>query len=576
MTRPRIVSSGLVVAVVATLVITGLVIDAVAGGGRTFGPTDAEVPLLAGSSTCAAMQLGGESQVTATTVAAPVEPEADELAEGAESDDGAQGAEGSNDAAALDVPGGPAALLRLDSDGRTRSLAEPAVDGGVVATTLSDGAASGAVTVRWHEAPTLLSRRWGVDSTQRVPGTVEGPCPAEPGTDWVVPGVATAGGAAAQLFLANPTDGSASLAVSFTTPDGPVAPTRLANLAVPAHGQVTVDLNEFMPEEPDLGVVVSTRAGRVVAEVVQSLEAAVGGVDGRSLVVATPTLAEVWTIPWVTAGEQESGWIWVTNPGDEATDVRLVVHTEAGPTVPPDSGVTLPPGATRRIDLRGALAEVGTAAVTVRSAPGVPIAASGGVLRAVEDDAVRGGVAVVEALQAGRGPHAALSAVGATGLQRRLALANPGDIEAVVAVSVVGRSVAATRQVSSGLRIPPGTSLQLDLDGELPLEGGFAVVVDATEGTAVAALVTESAEGPLDLTAVAARRFPTTVTIPRPTAVVDRSLLHPVDRGELVDDPTVDQREDDPVEDDPDTGLVTDPVSPAPDPGAPTPDPDDP
>lgn len=538
MKRPRReIPSTAVVAVVITLVITGLVVDGVAGSGRALGPTQAEVPLLAGSSTCAAMQLGDESQVTATTVATAPQ----------DTDD-------------------PAASLRLASDGDLRSLAAPAIDGAAVATAVEHSSAAAALTARWHETPLLLSRRWTIDSTQRVPGTVEGPCPAEPRTDWVVPGVATAGGAAAELFLANPTDGPASLAVSFTTPDGPVAPTRLANLAVPAHGQITVDLNQFVPEEPDLGIVVSARAGRVVAEVVERLEAAVGGVDGRALVAATPSLREVWTIPWVTAGDQESAWVWVTNPGEEATDVRLVLHTESGPIVPPDSGVTLAPGTTQRIDLRGALAEVGTAAVTVRSAPGVPIAASAGVLRVVEEDAVRGGFAVVEGLPAGGGLHGALSAVGAVGQQRLLALANPGEAEAVVDVRVVGRSAATVRAAATGLRVPAGASLRLPLDEDLPLAGGFAVLVDVVDGAVAATLVTEAAEGPLDLTAAAARPFPTSVAVPTPEVVIDRSLLHPIDRVELEDDATGAQDTED--------GVGDDDGSPEPGEGAPAPDPE--
>lgn len=534
--NPRnVFSSGAVLAVVVTLVVTGLIVDSVAIGTRSLGATDAEVPLLAGSSTCAAMDLEDASQVTATTVAAPLE-----------------------DATA------PDASLRLAADGEVRALADLAVDGGVLATAVADGPGVASVTARWHEAPLLLSRRWTIDSTQRVPGTVEGPCPAGPATDWVVPGVTTAGGTAAVLYLANPTDGAASLEVTFTTPDGPVAPTRLANLAVPAHGQVTVDLNQFVPEEPDLGVVVATRAGRVVAEVLQTAEAAVGGVDGRSLVVAEPTLGETWTIPWVTAGDQESAWVWVTNPGEEATDVRLVLHTEAGPVVPPDSGVTLAPGATQRIDLRGALSEVGTAAVTVRSAPGVPIAASGAVLRVVEGDAVRGGLAVVEAQQAGEGPFAALSAVGATGTQRRLSLVNPGEVDAVLDVSVVGSSAGASRVVATGLRVPAGAWLQLDLQEDLPLEGGFAVVVDVTEGAAAATLVSESLEGPLDLTAAAARRFPSSITVPTPRIVRDRSLMHPVDLAELTGEPDASEEPQDLLEGDED--ALEDQLAPLEDP----------
>ena len=508
-------SSAVVLAAVVALVVTGLVVDATAIGTRELGPAAVEVPLLAGSSTCAAMDLGDASAVTATTVVAPREQDAT-----------ATGGAGGDEAVAE---------LRLEDDGEVRSLASPATDGGAVATAVAGDGGPVALAARWEGAPLLLSRRWSIDSTDRVPGTVEGPCPAEPSQRWVVPGVATAGGAAARLYLANPTDGPASLAVTFTTPDGPVAPTRLANLAVGAHDQVTVDLNQFVPEEPDLGVVVTTRAGLVVAEVLQTLEAAVGGVDGRSLVPARAEAREVWTIPWLASGDQETAWIWVTNPGEEATDVRLVLQTESGPVVPPDSGVTLPPGTTKRIDLRGALGEVGSAAVTVRSAPGVPIFASGAVLRAVEDDAVRGGIAVVEGLPASGGLHGALTAVGASGRERFLSIANPGDQDATVDVTVVGRSAVAARSVATGLVVPAGSSVRVELGEHTPLEGGFAVLVDAVEGVVAATVVAQDVEGPLNLTAVAARAFPTSVLVTERPVQRDRSLLHPIDRDRLVD-----------------------------------------
>lgn len=509
MTQRSALSSPAVVAVVATIVVAGLVVDSMRGGMVDEVQPTTTAPLLAGTTTCAAMAFDDASDVTATTVTLP---------------------------RADDVEG--AATLGLASDGVVRPLAAPATDGSTTAAALVGDEDLAALTARWEETPLLLSRRWSVDDTQRVPGTVEGPCPAGPQTSWVVPGVATAGGASATLHIANPTEGSASLSVTFTTPDGPVAPTRLANLAVAPHGQITVDLNQFVPEEPDLGVIVETRAGRVVAEVLQTLEAAVGGVDGRALVPAHSAAAETWTIPWVRAAEQDTAWVWVTNPGTEPTDVRLVLHTATGPVVPPDSGVTLPPGVTQRIDLRGALAEVGSAAVTVRSAPGAPIVASGAVLRAVADDALRSGVTVVEALPASSGPQAALSAVGGEGRDRLLLVANPGEEAATVDVRVVGRSAAAARIVASDLTVPAGSSLAVELAEDLPLEGGYAVIVEPTEGAVAATVIGSDVEGPLNLVALGAHAFPSTVTVTDPVVVRDRSLLHPIDVEELVPSPS--------------------------------------
>ncbi len=513
-------SATIVLAVVAAVVALGLLADVLVEPVAPTVAAEREVELLAGSTTCAALALDEASDVTASSIAwLP-----DETGEGS-------------------------ATLQLESGGDGRVLGVLPTDGGAEATAVTGDGTTAALTARWEQTPLLLARRWSVDETQRVPGTVEGPCPAGPATEWIVPGVTTAGGAAAVLHVANPTAGSASLSVSFTTPDGPVAPTRLANLAVEANGQVTVDLNQFVPEEPDLGVIVRTRAGRVVAEVVQTLEAAVGGVDGRSLVAAHPAAAEAWTIPWVRSSDQETAWVWVTNPGEAATDVRLVLHTADGPVVPPDSGLTLPPGSTQRIDLRGALAEVGTAAVTVRSAPGVPIVANAGVLRAVPDDSLRSGVTVVEALPASSGPQAALSAVGGEGRERTLALANPGDEAATVDVRVVGRNPATARLVATGLVLPAGASTEVQLAEDLPLEGAYAIVVVPTQGAVAATLVGTSLDGPLDLVSMAARPFPTTVTVRAPTVVRDRTLLHPLDVDALTPapDPATAPDEDAPV-----------------------------
>lgn len=500
--------SSAVLGVVVAVVVAGVVADGLVDdtGQTVVAPTEAT--LAAGTSTCAAVALAEDGEVTASTVSLPT---------------------GTTD----DADAAGSAELRLEQDGTLRRLATPPGDGSARATAVVGTTGDIALTARWSDAPLLLSRRWRVGDSARVPGSVEGPCPAEPARSWVVPGVATAGGAAATLHLANPTEAAASLSVTFTTPDGPVAPTRLANLAVSAHERVSVDLNEFVPEEPDLGVVVTTRAGRVVAEVTQTLEAAVGGVDGRALVPAETTPRTVWTIPWVSAAEDGAPWVWVTNPSDEPTDVRLVLHTEDGPVVPPDAGVSLPPDTTQRIDLRGALADVGTAAVTVRSAADVPIVASGAVLRSVPDDAVRGGFTVVQGLAATDAVSAAQSAVGASGRERVLALANPGEQDATVSVRVVGSSAAATTTVTEDLVLGAGSSTQLPLGAALPSEGGFAVVIEPVDGQVVAAMVTTSGEGPLDLIASAARPFPSVVLVTSPDVVRDQSLLHPVQRGDL-------------------------------------------
>lgn len=497
--RSAALAPGPALAVVAVVVALGLLVDGVLSPPRDDAVRSSAASPVVGASTCAVGSVGADGTLVATTV----------------------------------VPAGSDAsgwgVVRAEAAGAVVTLGGPEPTGRPVAVPVEGVEGEVAVSARWEDVPLLLSRRWTVAAGERVPGTVEGPCPTAAATRWLVPGVATAGGAAARLHMANPSETPASVAVTFTTPEGPVAPTRLANLVVPAHGRTTISLNEFVPEEPDLGIEVVARAGSVVVEAEQTLEAAVGGVDGRSLVTAHPEPATDWTVPWVSAGDGESTWVWVTNPTDRATDVTLIVHTAEGPVVPPAGGLTLSPMSTQRIDLRGALGDGGVAAVTVRSTTEVPVVASGAVLRAVSGDAVRGGIAVVAGGIGGDVARAAVVA-DASGRSYTLALANPGDTPATVDVTLTP-SVAeeAPRIISEALVVPAGGSLQLALGDHLPAEGGFAVQVDASEGGVVAGLVGASAEGPLDLSAALLQPFPSEVTAIAPEVRYDRSLLHPID-----------------------------------------------
>ena len=168
-----------------------------------------------------------------------------------------------------------------------------------------DGAVGAAV--RWWDEPTATSRIWRIGG-QGATGLVSGPCASAPSPTWYVPGLSTAEGGSAQLYLANPFGTDASVSISFTTPSGPVAPILLENVSVPAASVATLELGEYIPRQADIGVSVTTRSGRVVVEGVQRLDPAIGGIDAVALVRAAPRLSETWTIPWS-----------LTDPSDEAT-----------------------------------------------------------------------------------------------------------------------------------------------------------------------------------------------------------------------------------------------------------------
>lgn len=379
------------------------------------------------------------------------------------------------------------------------------------------GEAVGAA-VRWWDRPVVGSRVWERRTSEGVSGIVSGPCASAPSPTWYVPGLSTADGGTAQLFLANAFPSDASVTITFTTPTGPEEPVRLQNVSVPANSVEVVTLNEFLPRVADLGVTVETRSGRVVVEAVQELAAAVGGVEARTLVRAAPRLAETWTIPWsltdptvpeeeVTAAQEETedadepsaivstsspgndtaSWLWVSNPGEEAAAVTITLHTADGPVVP-DLGdeLVIEGGRLLRIDLRGALPPgLAAAGATLRSENGVPVVASTSTLYE-QQSGDPGETGYTSQLGS---PEPARSWVvpgeAADGRDQVLHLANPGGDDAVVDVTLWNGSVDRRPGELQDVTVPAGSLVELDVTEALAEAPASVAYVTASEGAVV-------------------------------------------------------------------------------------------
>ncbi len=356
------------------------------------------------------------------------------------------------------------------------------------------------VAARWWERPAAISRVWERVRAGAPSGYVTGPCEPGPSPIWVVPGMATAGGAQATLFLANPFDSDASLRVELTTADGPLAPRLLQNVVVPRHSVRQVPLNRYAPENPDLGVVVTTRSGRVIAEAVQTFTAAIGGIDGTSLVKAAREPAETWTFPWVADHEgAASSWLWVTNTTDHAAAVTLTLHTRDGAaTAQGLDEVTVEPHSVKRVDLAGSV-PAGQGGLTVRADNGVPIVAA--VATEFTGEPVeRTGLAV----QLGSPVTDAswVLAGGPTdGRQVYLRLANPRGEQARVDVSLWSATGVLRPPDLQGVTLPPGGWTSLDLGQYLPAADHFSAFVTAAAGEVVAGLEAYDTAGPRRLVA---------------------------------------------------------------------------
>lgn len=378
---------------------------------------------------------------------------------------------------------------------------------------LPSGQSSIGVSARWWGQPAVLSRVWRVGGADFPSGWVAGPCEPTPSATWIIPGLSTAGGGQGRVVLANPFESDATAAITLATPSGFEQPRRLENLLIPAGSVRDIVLNEHAPQQDDLGVIVEVLAGRLVTEGVQTFNAAIGGVDGATLVKAAPAAATRWTIPWLQVadrvGSEDEGdqdgvdsWVWITNPSETIADVQINLHTTEGsqapgslgsvtgqpspaatpeptePTATPTEGVTeapggsenletffVDPGAVVRVDMADLLPEGnGAAGVSVESHNDVPIVVSGGTVR-------RDPAAVLSSLAIQLGAAQpdttwVWSAPPPTGRTTHLQVVNLGETEATLSVQLHtggAEIVALEREIT----VAPGALANVDLTDDV-------------------------------------------------------------------------------------------------------------
>ena len=401
-----------------------------------------------------------------------------------------------------DQPTSSTLRLDLQHSGETDVGAEAEVLPGTQhVQVVPSGRREASVAARWFREPAVVTRIWRREVAGEPSGLVAGPCQPQPNHTWYLPGVTTAGGARAYLVVANPFDSDAAISVSLLGPEGVTEPQLLKNIGVEARSAQTIALNEYAPEVPDLGAIVRVRAGRIVAEGWQSIDAAVGGIEGVSLVAAANEGNEVWTVPWFESGPTSDSWLWVANIGDRPAAVSVTVHTAAGGSPPTGLGeVTIDTGTVDRIDLRGVLPDgVSTGGVTVASTNGVPIVASvATTLRGESQE--RSGVSV-QLGQSVPDPRWTVSSGATTGRAEHLHLVNLGATAATAHVAVATPAGRSQPEQLRRIRVPPGALVSIDVRPMLPDAEQHTIFVSANTATLVAGIHAFAVEGRLDLVA---------------------------------------------------------------------------
>lgn len=474
-------------AVIAGLVGLGFVLDRVVPPASDAPSADGPAAATAGAWVCAA---GGTDEGSSVEVVAAAPPR-----------------EGGAPATLAIAPFGDGSVLEREV---TQVFPDSSLSTGV-----DDGISDVGVLARWWDVPAAVSRIWTIDTQGMPGGIVAGPCQSRPSSTWTVPGVATAGGAQSKLVLANPFQTAASVAIELTTPDGLIRPKRLENVVVPARSTTSISFNEHAPEQPDLGAIVRSRSGRVYAEAVQTFDAAIGGVEGTSLVAASAQPHESWTIPSVAVGADASSWLWVTNPSDEPAALLLTLHTPSGGLVPEGlEEVIIDPGTTQRIELVGLLdEETSHAGVTVSSDNGVPVVVAAAT-QFTAQEAQRTGITVALGTPA-LDDTWVLTAGPTEGRKLIIDLADPAADPATVDVAIWNGAGLARPEELQGLRVPAGGSRAVDVTEHLAeATGSVTVFVTTGEGQVAAGLRAYAVEGRRDAVAF----------IGVPASVFERSL----------------------------------------------------
>lgn len=407
--------------------------------------------------------------------------------------------------------------------------------------------ASRAITVKAHgttsvRSSEVLKAPWvatvvevaggGIAVSQELRGTAGrtiDDCASSPASTWWFPSGTTRAGARLQLALFNPFPGEATVDVQFDTEDGSRAPQQLQGMVVRGGHLTVVDVSALVTLRERVSTTVSVRAGRIVAEELQSTDGRNGSEIGLSAWSGATVAAPVWSFPVSTPATMSAREVVaVTNPGDADVDVQVEVLLDDPATngsvepfvaaVPARRSLTIDLAADPRLP-RG----VGRWYV-VRSMDGREIVASRmiGAPRAasVGGLALTSGIPVVATHWFGTVPVPGESSAAL------VSIANPNTSQAAT-VTLVLHAAGRTRTVQGAVSvtIAPGQRLVVDLLKALGARSDGPLEVTSDAPVVVGQWITFTA--PIDATSVGA--FPLAGTVSFPTSVFTADQVVVVD-----------------------------------------------
>lgn len=200
----------------------------------------------------------------------------------------------------------------------------------------------------------VVASQVALASSGRGRGLSDAACVA-PATDWWFAGADGRIGITDLLFVTNPGDTTANVALSLWSSRGPLSPPGVSGINVPAHGVVVRSIGDLAPNDQWVAVHVHANSGTVTAAIVDEHISGVrpGGVDW---IPASRPPATSAVVTGFTA-HATVDVVHFANPGGRDATVSLRVVTTSRNFVPAgNQTVVVPAGHTVAVNVTAAIA----------------------------------------------------------------------------------------------------------------------------------------------------------------------------------------------------------------------------
>ncbi len=206
-------------------------------------------------------------------------------------------------------------------------------------------------------------------------GVARSACTDDGSTEWVLTSGSTVPGARLQLVVFNPFPDFATVDIDFVTDAGVRSPEDLIALPIPARSSRVIEVGDVVASAENITSFVRVRAGRVVAEAIQTFDGS-GTPLGLSVFTGAPAPAAQWTFTGVSPSAGPARLI-VVNPSEQRVRANVEVYPAAGERFVEPFEVVLQAGQADAITLEstGRLAGISSFSLVVRSLDGPRIVA---------------------------------------------------------------------------------------------------------------------------------------------------------------------------------------------------------